>query len=279
MSLSTSLGESHEIALSTARIRYRERGMGRPVVFVHGVAVNADVWRNVVPILAENGFRCIAPDWPLGSHAVPVPDADLTPPGLAALIAEFLEALDLREVILVANDTGGALVQILMTRDPERVGAVVLATVDCFRHFLPPPLNLLSTAAAVPGVLWLGAKIVRLRTAQRILLHFLAKRPIPREIVDSYLDPMGDDPHIRADLRRFLRGIDNRYTMEAAEKFGTFTRPVLLAWATEDRFFPFTLAEQLHELLPNSTLCAIADSYFLVPEDQPEQLAELIKGV
>ncbi|HWE87865.1 MAG TPA: alpha/beta hydrolase [Pseudonocardiaceae bacterium] len=280
MSRSASLGESREITLSaagsTARIRYRERGEGPPVVFVHGLGVNANLWRGVVPVMADAGFRCLAPDWPLGAHELPVPDADLTPPGVAALIAEFLAALDLHDVLVVANDTGGALTQILMTEHPERVGAVVLATVDSFEYFLPPPFSLLTKVAAVPGLTWLAAKSQRWRVVQRLMLGPLAKRPLPVDIVDSYVTPMRRDSAIRADARRFIRGVHNRYTLAAAEKFGEFAKPVLLAWAVEDKFFPMSLAERLRDRLPNATLQTIEDSYTLIPEDRPDELAKLI---
>ncbi|HEX8804793.1 MAG TPA: alpha/beta fold hydrolase, partial [Acidimicrobiales bacterium] len=94
---------------------------GGPVlVFLHGIVANGALWRRVVPGLADQ-YRCITPDWPLGSHEVPPnPDADLTPPGLGRLIADFLEALDLRDVTVVSNDTGTALNQILATTHPER---------------------------------------------------------------------------------------------------------------------------------------------------------------
>src|SRR2546423_4976929 len=123
----TNLGQAQRVTLPQGDVRYYERGSGRPVVFVHGVITNAQLWRKVVPGVAEAGFRCIAPDWPLGAHEIPMrADADLTPAGNAEVIADFLEALDLRDVILVANDTGGALTQLMLSRRPERVGRVVL---------------------------------------------------------------------------------------------------------------------------------------------------------
>src|SRR4029453_6472584 len=129
MASSAVLGPVRDVDLGAngaVRIRYHETGNGPAVVFVHGLLVNADLWRTVVPGIAAAGYRCIAPDWPLGSHEIAVPGADLTPTGIAALIASFLEALDLRDVTLVANDTGGAMTQILMSRDHDRVGRVVL---------------------------------------------------------------------------------------------------------------------------------------------------------
>lgn len=88
MGISSALGPAHEIALSTGRIRYHDTGTGSPVVFVHGLLVNADIWRGVVPGLVAAGHRCLAPDWPLGSHTIPLPDADLSPTGIADLIAD-----------------------------------------------------------------------------------------------------------------------------------------------------------------------------------------------
>src|SRR3954471_14258344 len=98
MAISESLGRQHEVKLSQGTIRYRERGEGEPIVFVHGLLVNGDLWRQVVPLLADR-YRCITPDWPLGAHTQPLAsDADVTPTGFAQLVADFLAALDLEGV-------------------------------------------------------------------------------------------------------------------------------------------------------------------------------------
>ena len=121
MGRSGALGQQNRIELPQRGVQYFERGAGKPVVFVHGLLVNAELWRSVLPGVAEAGFRCIAPDWPLGAHETPMAaGADLTPLGQASLIRDFLDALDLRDVTVVANDTGGALTQILMARHPGR---------------------------------------------------------------------------------------------------------------------------------------------------------------
>ncbi len=191
MAGSEALGSAHEVTLPAGRIHYRERGAGPPVVFVHGLLVNADLWRAVVPAVAEGGLRCIAPDWPMGSHATAVPDADLSPPGLAALIASFLERLELHDVTVVANDTGGAITQILMTRHPERIGRVVLTSSDCFDRFFPPPFAFLPAVARLPGSLWALGQVTRIRALHRLPFTFgwVTKRPIPPAVVDSYLLP------------------------------------------------------------------------------------------
>jgi len=79
MATGDALGVVRDVQLPSGTIRYHERGTGPPVVFVHGLLVNANLWRHVVPAVAGAGFRCLAPDWPLGSHTIPVPQADLSP--------------------------------------------------------------------------------------------------------------------------------------------------------------------------------------------------------
>jgi pimeloyl-ACP methyl ester carboxylesterase len=273
------LGESRSVELSHGRLAYTERGAGPPVVLVHGVLVNADLWRNVVPIVADAGYRCLAPDWPLGSHEHPVrAGADLTPPGLAGLIADFLDALDLADVTLVANDTGGALVQVLMARRPERVGRVVLTSCDALERFFPPLFRFLSAGARLPGSTWLLAQALRPRALHRLPVTYgwLAKRPIPAAVMDSYLQPSRRDPAVRRDLRRVLRGVHRRHTLAAADTFPGFTRPVLLAWAADDRLFPLPLARRLAEALPDARVEPVPDSFTFIPEDQPAALADLI---
>jgi pimeloyl-ACP methyl ester carboxylesterase len=278
MAVSASLGLQHEVDLPRGRVRYRERGDGPPVVFVHGLLVNADLWRNVVPRIAEAGHRCIAPDWPLGAHELPVPDADLSPPGLADLIADLLDALDLTDVTLVANDTGGALTQILMTRRPDRVARVVLTPTDAFERFPPPVLRYLPLAAALPGSAWLMTQLLRSRWLRNLPIAFgwVTKRPIPPEALASYLGPGRRSAAVRADTRRFLRAVHPRHTLAAAEGLPSFDRPVLLAWAADDKIFGTRLAYRLAERLPAARTVFVPDSRTFVPEDQPERLAELV---
>jgi pimeloyl-ACP methyl ester carboxylesterase len=276
--MSDTLGIVREVELPSGTVRYHERGVGPPVVFVHGLLVNAHLWRHVVPAVAQAGFRCLAPDWPLGSHAIAVPRADLSPAGVAGLVAEYLEALDLRDVTVVANDTGGAITQLLMVDHPERVGRVVMTPSDSFERFFPPPFALLPAASRLPGAVWLLVQLLRVRALHRLPIAFgwVTKRPISPAVVDLYLEPSRRDPAIRADLARFLGGVHNRHTLRAGAQLEGFDRPVLLAWATEDRLFPTRLARRLAAALPMATLTLIGDSYTFIPEDQPAELARLI---
>jgi pimeloyl-ACP methyl ester carboxylesterase len=272
----------NEIELSAGTIRYRDTGEGPAIVFVHGLLVDGTLWRKVVPQL-EGRFRCIVPDWPLGSHTIPMkPSADLSPPGIARLFAEFLEKLDLHDVTLVANDTGGALTQILMASDgvagTGRIGRVVLTPCDAFENFLPPMFRPLQLLARVPGAVYPVVQQLRMPAMRRLPLAFgwLTKRRLPNDVTAAWLRPAQTDKGVRRDIRRLLKGVDSRYTLEAAEKLRGFDRPVLIAWAPEDRFFPLEHARRLAELLPDARVEEVPDSYTFVSEDQPELVAGLI---
>lgn len=273
------LGTRREASLAAGTVQYFESGPedGPTVLFVHGLLVNADLWRKVVPGVAGAGFRTLAVDWPLGSHHIPMPDGDFTPPGMARLIAAFMDELGLEDVTIVANDTGGALTQILMAHQPGRIGRVVLTPSDSFERFFPPMFWLLPRLAKVPGGTSLLVRLLQVGLIQRLPLAFgrLAKRPLPRAALESYVRP-SLRPEIRRDLREFLRGVHRRHTMAAAEQLVEFDRPVLLAWALEDRLFPIGLAERLAAKIPDARIARIGDSFTFVPEDQPDALVDLI---
>ena len=131
------MAEVREVRLPQGTIRYREAGSGPPIVFVHGYLVDGRLWDGVVDALS-NRFRCIAPNWPMGAHTVAMnPDVDLSPPGVATIIEDFLVALDLDDVTLVGNDSGGAMCQVLVARRPARVGRLVLTNCDTHENFPP----------------------------------------------------------------------------------------------------------------------------------------------
>jgi pimeloyl-ACP methyl ester carboxylesterase len=267
-----------EAKLAQGTIHYREAGEGPPVVFAHGLLVDGRLWRKVTP-LVEDGFRCIVPDLPLGSHVRPMnPDADLSPPGLARLIADFLEVLELENVVLVANDTGGAISQITAADHPERIGHLVLTNCDAFENFLPPAFRPLQWGARVPGLLTGLLQGMRFAPMRRLPIAYgwLIKRDFAGAPTREWVDPYLSNRAVRRDTVKVLRGIDPRHTFEAAEKLRHFERPLLLAWAVEDRFFKLSFAERLAATIPGARLERIQDSYTFVSEDQPERLAELI---
>jgi pimeloyl-ACP methyl ester carboxylesterase len=267
-----------EARLPQGTIRYRETGSGAPLLLVHGFMVNSLLWRKIVPTLAQD-FRVIAPDWPMGSHPIAMgPNADLTPPGFAKLIADFMAELDLRDVILVGNDTGGGMCQIVVVNHPERVGRLVLTPSDAYENFPPPLFRPLKLVARIPGGIRAMIASLRPAPARRLPMTYgwVSKRPIDDAILNAWLDPARRDAGVRADIRALLLGISPKYTLAAAERLHEFDKPVLVAWATEDKFFPFEHGERLAATFPNARFERIEDSRTFAPEDQPERTAQLI---
>ena len=278
MSVSESLGAQREVKLPQGTIRYRESGSGEPILFVHGLIVNGDLWRKVVPRLSKS-YRCIAPDWPLGSHELPMnPGADLTPSGLASLISDFMRELDLRNVTVVGNDTGTALTQILATSHPDRIARVVLTTGDAFRNFPPHLFKPLVPLAFVPGFVTGLTAALRPRRAQKALYGPLSKKLNEPEIFDSYAKPAIGSAEVRRDVTKVLRGIRTKYTRNAAERLGEFRKPVLLVWSPGDMLFPAKHAERLAEIIPDARVEYAEGARTFISEDEPERLAELIGG-
>ena len=267
----------NELRLPQGTIRYRDTGTGDPIVLVHGLLTNGELWREVAPRLAAD-FRVIAPDWPLGSHQLPLePGADRSPLGMAAVIADFISELGLEKVTLVGNDTGGALCQLVAVHRPERLARLVLTPCDAFENLLPPAFRPLQVLARIPGAVFAIAQSMRPRAARRLPMAYgwVTKRA-DDALTRSWIAPVLSSAPIRRDLAAFLTGISNRYTLEAAARFSEFTKPVLIAWAREDRFFKLRYGEQLAKAFPSSRLELIEDSYTFVPIDQPARTAQLI---
>lgn len=272
-------GTYKEVTLEQGTIRYRDEGSGPTLVFVHGLLVNSLLWQDVIARLSQT-FRCIAPDLPLGAHELPMHrDADLSPTGMAQLIADFLAALDLHDVTLVGNDTGGAFCQLTIAYHPERIVRLVLTNCDAFENFLPPVLRPLSGGARLFGTRFAAffALLLRARFVQRLFTASVAYRRLEAPLLDAYFFNFLHFSGARRDVTRVLRGISNRYTLEAARNFAHFSRPVLIVWGENDLFFPARFAVRLQQAFPDAQLQYLPHSRSFVPVDQPDRLAQSIQ--
>jgi pimeloyl-ACP methyl ester carboxylesterase len=266
-----------DLQLQQGTIRYHEAGSGEPIVLVHGLLTDGRLWREVTPVLARD-HRVIAPDWPLGSHRIPLSTAaDLSPLGLAQIVADFLAALELERVTLVGNDTGGAICQLVAVHHPQRLARLVLTPCDAYENFLPPAFRPLQKIARSQAATAAMLQSMRLASARRAPLAYgwISKRA-DDDLTRSWIEPALNDKAVRAQLASVLTAISDRYTLQAAERFGEFTNPVLIAWAPEDKFFKLRYAERLAQAFPDARLELIDDSYTFVPIDQPQRTAELI---
>jgi pimeloyl-ACP methyl ester carboxylesterase len=273
------MAETKTAELSQGPIRYRDLGSGEPIVFVHGLLVDGRLWSGVAEGLASE-FRCIVPDWPMGSHiAAMKPDADLSPVGHARNIAEFVGALGLDRATIVGNDSGGAISQILATRHPERVERLVLTNCDMFDRFPPFPFNLMSPVAKLPGGMAILQAPFRIGAVGRIAYGSLVKENIDPGLVASWLEPARRDPRIAQDTRKLIVSAHKRLTLEAAERLEGFERPTLFAWGTDDRFFKLDYAKRLAGVIPGSRVVEIPGGGTFVPLDRPSQVAAAISAL
>jgi pimeloyl-ACP methyl ester carboxylesterase len=268
--------QRHEIDLPAGRIRYREAGEGKPVVFVHGFLVDGRLWDGVVDSLSGR-CRCIAPDWPIAAQQVAMkPDADLSPYGIAAMIASFLEALELEDVTIVGNDSGGAMSQVLVTRHPERIGRLVLTNCDTHENFPPGIFKAMPPLAKLPGGMTVLSAPFRIGALARAAFKPFSKNEIPAGLVASWMAPSLSDAGVKRDAKKVTAGMNKRYTLEAAEKLRTSQLPILLTWAPGDKLFPISYAERLARETPNARVVEIPDARTFVPLDQPQRLADEI---
>lgn len=272
--------ERRTVAVAAGEISVREAGSGPPLLFVHGWGANGDLWTEAAGLLAAR-HRVIVPDLPWGSQRIPLrEDADLSPLGAAAIVADLIRTLELEGVTVVANDAGGAVSQILVTEHPGLVGKLVLTNCDALEQFPPDDFKLLVKALPIPGFSALLHRAFGIRAIQRSRFGYgrLARDPIPDALLDSFRRPSLEDKAIRRDSFKFASAIDPGYTLDAAAKAGALDLPVLLVWGDADPFFTLELGRRLEQAFRDARLVVIPGAYCFVPLDEPKRLAEEVEA-
>jgi pimeloyl-ACP methyl ester carboxylesterase len=271
-----------KIELSMGTIEYEDTGgPGPTLVLLHGLLMDASLWEKMIPDLA-NGFRCIAPTLPLGAHHVAVrADAELSLRGVARLVSEFMLRLDLHEVTLVGNDTGGALVQLILCDGAPRVARVVLASCEAFDNF-PPGVTgtaLMLSGKLPPALFGLFMQQMRLRAVRRLPIAFGWLTLRGDAASARWVQPILRDARVRHDTVRLLRAAAAEGTLlrDAAACLQSFEGPALVIWASRDRVMPPEHGRRLAELLPHAEFIEVPESYTLIPQDQPARFAQLIR--
>ncbi len=271
-----------DVELPAGTIEYEDTGGEGPVlILLHGLMMDGAQWRHVVPDLRRE-HRCLLPTLPMGAHRRPMrPDADLSLRGMGRIVAEFIDALDLRDVTLCFNDWCGAQVMIADGL-VGRVGRLVLASCEAFDNYPPGlPGQLAWLSAKLPGGINLSRRTLLIRPFRESPLAFgrMTKRGIPDEVFREWMRPLARR-EIRRDLAKYAgaaRSSGRGALAAATEALPSFKRPVLVVWASEDRVMPPEHGRRLAALFPNSRLVEIDDSYTLIPEDQPAELSRAIR--
>jgi pimeloyl-ACP methyl ester carboxylesterase len=271
-----------QIKLGAGTMDYVDTGGDGPVVvLLHGLLMDPTLWSDVVEALGDS-HRCVVPTLPLGAHNLAMgPDADLSMRGIADMVADLLDKLDLNDVTIVGNDTGGVIVQLLMADKNPRVGKAVLVSCDAFDNF-PPGMSgktLVLTGKLPPAVFGMFMQQMRMKMVRRMpfTLGWLTKRG--DATTARWMKPLLTKSDIREDTVRVLRSISaNRSLLEdTVDGLRAFDRPTLIVWAKEDKVMPPEHGRRLDALLPKSKLVEISDSYTLIPLDQPAKLAESLR--
>lgn len=273
-----------QVTLPHARIEYREIGPADsshpPVLFVHGMLVDHRLWSGVAELLAGQGYRCILPDWPLGSHTTPVTDrTGLSPGGVADTIHDFLVALDLRDVTLVGNDTGGGLCQFLIDAHPDRIGRVVLTNCDAFEKFPPFPFNLVFATLRGPVSIKALFTAMRIRALRHSPLGFGLLADADPALTAAWVAPARDDARIAGDLAAMLRKVARTDLTGVAPRLHRFTKPVTVLWGMSDRCFTPELGRRLAALFPHGRFVEVPGARTFVPIDNPAAVADAITRV
>jgi pimeloyl-ACP methyl ester carboxylesterase len=268
--------------LPQGRLAYRAVGPATsprpPVVFVHGILVDARLWEPVADRLAAEGIRSYAPTLPLGAHQWPMnASADLSPAGVAQLVRDFIAALGLSDVTLVGNDTGGAICQVLLGGDTSRVGAVVLTNCDALGTFPPRKFAPLFRALRHPRLVAGMVPALRSERVRHGPLGFgpLSSRPLDPGLTASWLEPLSRQA-VRRDLAEFARHVDPRVLLDAASRFGQFAGPVRLVWGDGDSFFRVELGRQLSEAFPHASLTTVPGGRTFLPLDHPDEVTAAV---
>jgi pimeloyl-ACP methyl ester carboxylesterase len=264
------------VQLASGIIDFEDSGGAGPViVLVGGLVMDATLWHEVVERLAPS-FRCVVPVLPLGGHRRAMhPDADLSLHGLADLLAEFIERVDLHDVILVAVDWGGP--QLTAVHHPERIAGLVLLPEEAFDN-IPPglPGRFAGIAGRMPGGIFAVAQTLRVPFLRRLPMTFgwMAKRPIPKPVVASWIAGIRKDRGVRRDVAKYVRTSDYKGLEQAAAELAGFDRPTLVLWASEDRVMPPEHGRRLAAIIPGARHAELDDAYTLLPLDQPDGVAE-----
>jgi pimeloyl-ACP methyl ester carboxylesterase len=270
--------------LSGGPIAYVDHGpRGAPAaLFVHGVLVNADLWRNVVWDVADVR-RCIAPDLPAhGATPIPPegPSADLTLNGHAARLDELCAYLGLDQVDVVGNDTGGAVAQVFAARYPGRIRTLTLTNCDVHENFPPelfkPFVELAEAGELGPIVAAMAADYALARSEAGFGQAYATAAELSDELLTSYVAPFAADAG--KGLERFIVALKAEELIAVAPLLAELQAPVQVAWGTADVFFEPAWAERLRELIPaTERVTLVPDAMLFWPDERAADLVPVLR--
>jgi pimeloyl-ACP methyl ester carboxylesterase len=264
----------HTVSTPTGDLSYLDVGTGPVALFVHGIASNAYLWRNVIAGLAGQR-RCIAVDLPL--HGQSPVTADLSLAGLASALAGFCDALGLGRIDLVANDTGGAIAQIFAARHPGRLASLTLTNCDTEGNMPPEMMKpIIEQAAAGELAPVAVAMFADLGAAGQAVFGELYEdlERVDPWLIRSYLEPCVGTMERAREFERLLVALDAADLSAVTPLLRELTVPTLVVWGTSDKSFDVSWAHWLRDTIPGVTSVVTIDGGRLFFPD--ERAAEFV---
>jgi pimeloyl-ACP methyl ester carboxylesterase len=260
------------IETRSGKVGYSDTGEGRIALFVHGAGTNGYLWRNVIAHL-EQERRCIAIDLPAHGRTPSRPDLSLG--AMADVVEDFCAAVDLRDIDLVAHDTGGAVAQIFAARHPERLRTFTLT--NCETHDDVPPesfkptVDLAKQGALAPGA---GALLADLDLAREATgFNAMYERPVSDETIRAYLEPIFGTPQAAREFERFLAALEPTDLLAVEPELRKLEIPTLVVWGTGDTTFDISRAHWLRDTIPGVTeIVEIDGARLFFPDERAGEL-------
>jgi pimeloyl-ACP methyl ester carboxylesterase len=256
-------------------------GPGRAVLFVHGLGTSSYLWRHVIEQL-DGQRRCVAVDLPLHGQTPAAAGQEFSLPGLARFVAGFCDALELADVDLVANDTGGAVAQVFAAGNPERVHTMTLT--NCEAHSNMPPRALLPMVLLARSGLpvWrLGPRLVRDIPRGRKRFYGDGYQDIarlPDDIARAWLEPLFGTAESARLFQRLTASLRARDLLAAEPALARLQAPTLIVWGTGDKFFDRKWAYWLRETIPGATdVVEIDGGRLFFPDERASELTAALR--
>jgi pimeloyl-ACP methyl ester carboxylesterase len=275
----TELLPRHTVTLTGGEIAYADLGTGPSALFVHGVLLNADLWRHAMAGVADLR-RCVAPDLPAHGSSPAGPDADLSLNGLAEMLEELCVELGLGQVDLVGNDTGGAVCQVFAARHPERIRTLTLTNCDVHENFPPesfkPTIEMAAAGEFGPLVAALAGDLALARSEVGLGQGYQHAERLSDAVVQSYLGPFIADQGQA--LERFLTASSAAELMAVEPELAELRMPAQVVWGTGDTFFEPSWAERLRQMIPGvQRVTLLEDAMLFFPDERADELIPLLR--
>ena len=243
------------VQTASGRISYTEQGTGPVALFVHGVLLNGHLWRHQLAQLSDFR-RCIAVDLLAHGDTEIAPDQDVSVTANALMLKSFLDALNIGQVDLVGNDSGGGIAQIFAALYPERLRSLTLTDCDTHDNWPPEafkPFLAMAAAGGVRGALegMLADKSVY-RSPQALGPAYEHPERLSDESIETYLRPLVRTEQRTRDFQRFLAAFDNVQTVRLESRLRTLQVPTLIVWGTDDIYFPVKWSRWLADTIPGT---------------------------